>query len=140
MKKQVVGIFATLTLLLALGIAGVYAQSGLRIKANIPFDFSARATKLTAGEYSVETTASHLVLLRGPEGDMFIQTIGVESRSTSGQARLVFNKYGEKYFLSQIWRDGDTRGLEVPQSKAERELAKMASAPALETIVLLAEQ
>lgn len=140
MKKQAASVFAALSLLLALGIATVSAQSSAKIIAKIPFNFSAQNTNLEAGDYTVQPALSHVILLRGPDGGMFVQTIGVDSTSTQGETKLVFNRYGDKYFLSQVWTAGDTRGRQLLKSRAERELAKMASVPAPETVVLLAEQ
>jgi len=34
---------------------------------------------------------------------------------------LVFDRYGDKYFLRQIWTAGETGGLECPKSRAEKE-------------------
>jgi hypothetical protein len=34
---------------------------------------------------------------------------------------LVFDRYGDKYFLRQIWTAGNTAGLECPKTRVERE-------------------
>jgi len=65
--------------------------------------------------------------------------------SESPEPRLVFHKYGDKYFLAEVWCDpGDSYSAGVLESKEERELAgngkKTASAtvPARTDVVLLA--
>lgn len=50
--------------------------------------------------------------------------IGPTSSKPVG-ARLVFNRYGEEYFLSQVWTDGGQLGRELPKSKRERSLEKV---------------
>jgi hypothetical protein len=40
---------------------------------------------------------------------------------------LVFNKYGRQYFLRAAWHGGELSGYELPFSRAEREMAKLAA-------------
>ena len=51
--------------------------------------------------------------------------------SPSSQGKVIFHRYGNKYFLSQIWPAGDTIGLECPKSRVEKDvvLAKNTQAP-----------
>ena len=35
-------------------------------------------------------------------------------------AKLIFHRYGNKYFFVQAWIDGDNAGMQAPRSKAER--------------------
>jgi hypothetical protein len=35
---------------------------------------------------------------------------------------LVFHRYGNQYFLSQIWDGRSNAGIELPESKREKEL------------------
>ena len=39
-------------------------------------------------------------------------------------AKLVFHRVGNQYFLAEIWRSSDTEGMIVPTSKQEKELEK----------------
>ena len=41
-----------------------------------------------------------------------------------GESRLVFNRYGDQYFLSQVWMAGSDTGRDLFQSRNERNLAK----------------
>ena len=36
---------------------------------------------------------------------------------------LVFHRYGNRYFLYQIWVEGNNRGRELPRTPSEKELA-----------------
>ncbi len=58
---------------------------------------------------------------------VMLLTTGVSSRKVSEDARLVFQRYGESYFLSQLWKPGYDVGRQFPQSKLEREAASRAS-------------
>jgi hypothetical protein len=55
------------------------------------------------------------------------------------ESKLVFNRYGDHYFLSQIWEAGDNAGRELMKSREERqlerELAKTSNGPEKVAIV-----
>jgi len=48
----------------------------------------------------------------------------VRASATQDEAKLVFHKYGDQYFLSQIWTTGDATGRELLMPRLERQLAK----------------
>ncbi len=52
--------------------------------------------------------------------------------------KLVFDKIGDRYFLSQIWMTQSESGLQLPASKLEKEVRMSANAePAgAETVVI----
>jgi hypothetical protein len=55
---------------------------------------------------------------------VLIQTQGVEARREQDQTKLVFHRYGDQYFLSQVWTAGESDVRELWKSRAERELIK----------------
>ena len=59
----------------------------------------------------------------------------VRASETQERGKLVFHKYGDQYFLSQIWRTGENGGRELRMAHKERELAK--NVVERETIVLI---
>ena len=42
--------------------------------------------------------------------------------SNADETKLVFHKIGDHYFLTQIWTSARSQGLQVPESKLEKEL------------------
>ena len=54
------------------------------------------------------------------------------------QSKLVFNRYGSQYFLSQVWiaghRDGEQLRKTGQERGLQRELAKLGSKPEVITI------
>lgn len=53
------------------------------------------------------------------------------------KAKLVFTRYDDQYFLSQVWSPADNTGLELPKSRSERTLARNAeNAPQRMTVAL----
>jgi hypothetical protein len=114
---------------LATACVSVQAQSlQYRIRVNIPFDFSIANKKLPAGNYSIgraiqNSDNSVLSILDGrghtKEARLSIPVLAAEAKN---QATLVFHRYGDEYFLYQVWTAGETTGRQFLKSSAERAL------------------
>jgi hypothetical protein len=39
------------------------------------------------------------------------------------KTKLVFHRYGDRYFLAQVWTAGSDQGRELPKSRRETEIA-----------------
>jgi hypothetical protein len=116
-------------IVLATACVSVQAQSlQYRIRVNIPFDFSIANKKLPAGNYSIgraiqNSDNSVLSILDGRghtrEARLSIPVLAAEAKN---QATLVFHRYGDEYFLYQVWTAGETTGRQFLKSSAERAL------------------
>jgi hypothetical protein len=119
--------------------ATIQAQS-LQAVYKIPFNFTAVGVTLAAGEYSIQHDGGkQFETLRSHAGSGIFLPAGPEMTGKGG--RLVFHKYGDKYFLAQVW-DLDGQGRNMPVSKEERQLSRnpqMAKAT-FEQITLLARR
>jgi hypothetical protein len=125
MKRQALTLISVLGLLLAAGSA--YAQT-INVRANVPFNFIVNKGTLPAGQYSIQslgTAAGRTLFIRSSDmGDKaLVNTNGVEKAAPSEQTKLVFLRYGDRYFLSQIWVKGDSAGHQLPKSPRESEVA-----------------
>ena len=130
MKNQMLRIFLMSSLLAILTVSSVYAQSNQEQTANIPFSFTVGSKVFPAGEYVV----AHLnpqsdkaaLLIKSADGRMskIVLMTPVQAGEAQESARLVFNRYGEQYFLAQVWTPADNMGLELPKSRSERTLAR----------------
>src|SRR6185369_4011329 len=121
MKNQILRSSALLGLFFVLAIATVNAQTPSRIEVNIPFDFTAGKTTLRAGSYSIRKTSANLIAIRSLDGKtsaLVNAPLTLGSRDFKAGERLVFNQYGERYFLAQAWLSVDT-GQQVFVSGAE---------------------
>jgi hypothetical protein len=70
-----------------------------------------------------------LMEIRSDDGKstaMFL-TIGRQEKDASMPSELIFNKYGDSLFLSQIVEQGEIDGAEVLKSKMEKRLEKAAA-------------
>jgi len=130
MKKQVRS-FTILGLLLVMTAVSVRAQSERSKLTNIPFNFIVGQKTLPAGEYTVEPNRrdyDQVWLVQNREGDAsaLFTTMPIRANQTQEETKLVFHKYGDQYFLSQIWTPGGNSGSELLMPRLERELAKNA--------------
>jgi hypothetical protein len=128
MKKQAFGILTMFSLLLVVTAASVHAQSK-RSSINIPFNFNVGQRTLPAGEYTVEPLRkdSHTVWLvenRSQHASVLFTTTAAWTRETPEETKLVFNRYDNQNFLSQIWIAGDNSGRQLQRRQSELQLAK----------------
>jgi hypothetical protein len=135
--------FATLGILALLAAGSAFGQQKLRY--DIPFEFHFADAVMPAGQYDVDMTASnvqHLLAVncRSCDARAFSLTYPIGgSTSVANEGRLVFNKYGDTYFLSQVWAPGYSQGAEVNKSKTEHEIARITS-PAQTSQVIMARR
>jgi hypothetical protein len=124
MKKQLSALLGLGLLLLA---ASAYAQT-VNLKIEIPFSFTANGTKMPAGQYTIQGLgiAGEALAIRNSEQKAETLVMGhrCESLTTSQQSKLVFHRYGDRYFLAQVWTAGNNAGRELPKSRQEVEVAQ----------------
>ncbi len=126
MKKQALMI---LGLVLLAGLAPVYAQSSAKASFSIPFEFVVGNVTLPAGDYIVQYSArTTMITITNANGSptVYALTKSLSGKSAAAQAKLLFNRYGAKNFLSQLWAANDSRGCAVPKTPYEREVMAMA--------------
>lgn len=139
MKYGTLKTVATLGLFLILAVVSVSAQSGSWIAASIPFDFAAGETKLKAGDYTVKRLSKETILLRSADQKtnvIVLASVSLQQARGDARERLVFNRYGSEYFLTQVWTNRNADGRELSRSKTETRLAK--SAPQPEAVEIIA--
>jgi len=111
----------------ALAIVPAQAQSGSRVKVNIPFNFSVGNTTLKAGDYRVQELRVGVLTLSGDngQGSQFLLTVPGTSANRSQQPKLVFTRYGDESFLNKIFLSGNNDCRELSTSSREKELIQM---------------
>ena len=138
MKKQLCAVFG-LGLLLA--TASAYAQT-INLKANVPFNFVVTGGTLPSGEYMLRSmkTVDHAIAIsgEGQKSSIFLATpcLSLKASQAPGQAKLVFTRYGDQYFLSEIWMEGSRVGHKLSKSRREVEIAQNETAT---QVTILAE-
>ena len=117
----------TAALLLSVGAASLRADSFYHVRANIPFGFMVGSEAFPSGAYTVARVGDGVsaLVLRSSDGRKSVAflTIGTYSARAREKASLVFNRYGDQYFLNEVWTVGDTTGRQLIPSRSERELS-----------------
>jgi len=126
-KKQLYLTIATILVAGSLGVSAMAQCANMNSTANIPFQFSAGETTLPAGQYSISClnagSGLPLILISGERSKVVMQTTP-RSGKAKEEGSLVFHRYGDRYFLAQMWAAGDEMGLALPGSRAESQLKR----------------
>ena len=140
MKKQAYTVIAIVVLVTAAGLTSANGQTSgnARLIASVPFEFSVGNSTFPAGEYVVNcanpSSAARVLRITSKDGG---RSVVIQATDTIGKlqdnARLVFHRYGDQYFLAQAWMAADNTGLAVRKSRGEKEserrLAAMKTKP-----------
>jgi hypothetical protein len=136
MKNQ---LFALIGLGLLLATASAYAQTGV-VKANVPFNFIVGKTQIPAGRYLIQnlSTSGSAMAIESPDRQVIKLVLpnACESLMAQDKTKLVFHRYGDQYFLAQVWTEGNNRGSELPKSQRETEVAM--DYPTAQNVVVVA--
>ena len=127
MKKSAYTITAVLVLVVVAGLSNANAQTATQMSADIPFAFHVGDQSFEAGEYTVRcanpSSDRKVLQLRSKDGaTIMIQTNSLTG-NRDGEAKLVFNRYGDRYYFSEAWM-ADTIGMKVSKSRGERAVIK----------------
>ena len=140
MKKRA---FVTATLfVLSLIVAAQVAQATEPMLVNIPFAFVAGDKALPAGEYRVQQLDQNpgvlLINCSKPGAAAMVIANAAQAKELQTQSKLVFKRYGDRYFLSQVWTAGSIRGRQLLKSRAEKEIAQSARLETTGEVTLVA--
>ena len=133
------------TSLLNIGIAlvavvAVQAQDKT-VTANVPFSFYMGSSAMPQGAYKVdELSHGAVVCMRSPTATKAATTHEIAGKKLIEPPRLVFHRYGESYFLAEIWTGDGSTGEALAASPREKELAQNGAAPTLSVIRLALHQ
>ena len=132
MQKQIQKAATLLSLVVALTITyaaiPVDADSIGSIRVDVPFDFIADHSTLPAGKYTIQSagaTLNGVIRITSDDGkaSVFLSTHSAQSLRSKDETVVIFHRYGDQYFLFQVWAIGDTIGSEIPKSSLERQAA-----------------
>jgi hypothetical protein len=140
MKNTPCKVIGLLALAFLAATQAARAQEPLLV--NIPFSFTAGKMTLPAGEYQIQKPSDRSLALLIQRTDrkaaMFVTTFAVAANGPQTQSKVVFHRYGSRYFLSRIWVAGYSQGKELPKSAEEKEQALAAHNQPPEQITILA--
>ena len=104
-------------------------QTVKTIRSNVKFDFHIGDLVFPAGEYQIESVSgqSDNILIIRSQSDAKKNQIVIANHSNAAKKqtpRLVFRKYGEDYFLTEIILDTQQWGYSLHPSRRQRQSEK----------------
>ena len=127
MTRQLIKGMTMLLVALAFCTASAYGQS-TRSSAQIPFDFTVGSETLSAGRYNISNATPEGKIVKIEAAKEQAAVMRLTSRVGGGAAaessKLVFHKYGNRYFLAEIWTAGEPGGQKLMKSREEKALER----------------
>ena len=109
---------------------------------NIPFAFSVENSSLPEGEYTIFTvTPERSIRIVSSDGkhSAIVNTLPNYAKSPSENSRLVFHRYGDEYFLTQVWAAGQDVARNPLSTKRAMEIASSGGTPQTFTVLALSD-
>jgi hypothetical protein len=123
---------AVLSSAIALGLfasaGSAQAQTSPQLRATIPFAFQAGSHHMPAGVYDVSIRSNHMVLFEdrdpGKHVTAYLMVIPSENGQMQTNGRLIFQRYGDRYFLHAVWEAGSKQGITCTPTQEEKEILR----------------
>jgi hypothetical protein len=136
--------FATALFAAASLMASTGASAQNRQQATVPFDFTVGQSSFPAGTYMISYVGPSLISVRGWKGNELVSAltlVTVTDAVRKNPDKLIFHKYGDQYFLSEVRGDVGEAASKIRTSKLEQriQLQQAAVAHQDETEIALKE-
>jgi hypothetical protein len=94
----------------------------LAAKVDVPFAFQNGSQHLPAGTYRIDLNSEHVIILRGtaPNAAGVAMTNPEQRAKVQAKGTVIFRRYGDHYFLHEIWMPESTTGRKFVTSRAEQ--------------------
>jgi hypothetical protein len=112
-------------------LAATPSHAQALMKADVPFSFSAGYGVLPVGEYNISRTGfgQTILLSNGRRGVELMTPNTTDWQENFRTPKLVFHRYGDEYFLAEIWTSADDCVRTLSVHPRERQLAKAGVSP-----------
>ena len=121
MKQRVICLLGFIGVVL--GISTISAQGQIigQLEADIPFTFHAGGAKLPPGKYTIhvlDNTDLRQMEIQSADGrtSALFEVREAQDSTAPKKSELVFNHYGDRYFLSKLFDEGEKAGSAVVES------------------------
>ena len=128
MKQRVLCLLGFIGVVLGMSTTGAQGQIIGQLEADIPFTFHAGGAKLPPGKYVVhvlDNTDLGLMEIQSADGrtSALFEVREAQDSTEPKKTELVFNHYGNRYFLSKLFDEGDKVGSAVAESGYSKQYA-----------------
>lgn len=142
MRREVLKGITMLTMIVAIALAtavvSANAQSSGMVVSNVPFEFVVGDNTLPSGEYRINRALGNaltILTIRSADANAAAMrlTNDIQPRRNKTHARLVFHRYGNRYFLAEVWSGAGDTGRQLLKSRQERAIEREVSTLASKT-------
>jgi hypothetical protein len=128
-QHQLLSLLVALVFGLTIYPSKTQAQIVGDIEANIPFQFYVGSVKLPAGKYTIrvaDDSELSVMEISSADGKMsaLFDVREAEANSAPAKGELIFNKYGNRYFLEKLFDESNPNGSAVIESRYEKRIDK----------------
>lgn len=134
MRRQFLKGFTMLMLIVGLAfmsaVVSANGQTSIAVAAKVPFEFTVGDKVLPAGEYTVKSlkSSSDIMEIRTQgEAAMRLST-AIKTNKGLKSGKLVFHRYGQRYFLAEVWSGPEEAGRRLEKSRAQRSIESQLAA------------
>lgn len=129
MKKILSATMAVCVFAVVLAVSTRAQEPGASVRASIPFDFIVRGKTLPAGTYEIRRITDEPIglIIRNVNhnrDEVMFRTDPVYTRREPNHSLIVFHRYGDTYFLSEVVTAGEQTARELPPSHAEKTMRR----------------
>ncbi|HEX3469668.1 MAG TPA: hypothetical protein VHT28_00650 [Silvibacterium sp.] len=91
------------------------------VRATVPFDFTVGDKLLPSGTYTITSASADIIVIKNYDRRIAIlSTATPDSKESRNGSKLVFDKYGDQYFLHEILCQSAALNVNLPTSKQEK--------------------
>jgi len=116
-------------------VVSASAKTHSTLVLNVPFQFTVGDRLLLPGTYSFEQLLDsapglNIIAIRSSDGGTYQAAVTTTTQAIAipHASKLVFKRYGNSFFLSQVWTKGKLVGLLLYPSRGETRLAEQQAA------------
>ena len=106
--------------LVSFATVGFVSAQERAVKADVPFDFTVGNKLVPAGAYTISAVWDNVIEIQNRDAHVALLSRTNPDDKQSKNGKLVFTKYGDQYFLSEILCTSADMNMAVPASKAEQ--------------------
>ena len=115
-------IFVVASLVIGCVSLPAHAQSASSVTVNVPFGFEIGSKHLAPGHYTISRPLTDIIQIRSNSTGALLVTHDGQSTKATKTSKVVFDKYGDQYFLRQVWFNAEENTyMECAESKAEKQ-------------------
>ena len=102
-------------------MAGTSFAQSRGVQATIPFDFTVGNKLLPSGTYTITQGETSVITIRSYDKPIAVfSLVDPVDHMSPNHGKLVFNKYGSQYFLSEVRTTGGVMSCHLSTSKQEK--------------------